>query len=794
MAKQETTAGHPHSIHREHSERWWSLLLLLVSSAVCCSSCSSTRSIPEGAYLLDKVKITTEHQPNDISASDLKPYLRQRPNSKILGMKLGLWLYNWARPEPRTAFGRWLHRIGDAPVIHDDLYTQQSKENLRNYLANCGFYQATVRDTTLIKGSKRKEVRYIVDFGTPTLIDSVHYTVLDSAAAKYIHAAKDAQLVKPGARLDMRLLDAERKRIEALLKEQGFYHFTWMHVGFLADTLDSPHAARLELKVPYAPLNQFAPNLFYRYKVKNLKVYPDYSTSEYQQLPPDSIRTKEYQGLTLAYHDKLRMRPFLINRMVALRPDCLLRFSYMEQTRRNFQDLPLFQYCGFNFREPWNKMADSASHASPDSSALHPMDCDIYLVRNKTMRWQIEPMLTYSGSWGFSLDLSFTHRNLFKAAELLEVRFTGTVEALRKREELKFKTALEFGGSISVLYPYLIFPWVPLDFQHRHQPTTTFKLSYNYQRRPDYRRTLLTTNVLYAWRNPPHISQSVTPFEVGVVKMFDISQEFDARIRSTYQSYSYRSQLITSSGYSLSYRQPASSTQRNGLNLSLNLELSGNILYGIFKLSKTAPTDGTYQLLGLPFSQYAKGDLNLAYTRQLAEKTSLVWRTYLGIGFPYGNVGALPFVKKFYEGGANGVRAWLSRDLGPGSFYEDQLSFPNQTGDIKLEANLELRFPLVWKLEGAIFLDAGNIWAINEHDERQGAMFHFNSFYRQIALGYGAGLRVNLGFMVLRLDLGIRLHDPANRSEPGGERHWIPIQRGYDKRDFALQLGVGYPF
>lgn len=769
-------------------------ILSLVMALSWCCSCSSTRSVPAGAYLLDKVKIRTEHEPEDITASDLKPYLRQRPNAKILGMKLGLWLYNWARPEPRTAVGRWLHRIGDAPVIYDDLYTQQSKENLLNYLASCGFYGATVRDTTIPLGKKRKEVDYVVDFGQPTRIDSVRYTILDSTVAAYIHAADGQQLLKPGSRLDMRLLDAERKRLESLLKEQGFYHFTWMHVGFVADTLGTPHAARLELKIPYGPTSQFAPNLFYRYKVESLTVYPDYNPNTYQQLPPDSLRSKKYRGLTITYHDKPRMRPFLINRMMALRPDSLLRKSYIEQTRRNFQGLPIFQYCSFNFRETWSPRQDSSATRPLGPDTVHPMACEVYLIRNKSMRWQIEPMLTYSGSWGFSLGLSFTHQNLFQAAELLEVRFTGTVEALRKREELKFKTALEFGGSISVLYPYLILPWVPADFQHRHQPTTRFKLSYNYQRRPDYQRTLLTTNVVYSWYNPPYLRQSATPFEVGVVKMFDISPEFEERIRATYQSYSYRSQLITSSSYSLGYHRAASSSSIHGLAVNLNLEISGNILYGCFKLAKATPTQGAYQLLGLPFSQYVKGDINLAYSRWLGDNTFLVGRLYIGVGYPYGNAVALPFVKKFYEGGANGVRAWLSRDLGPGSYYENQLAFPYQTGDIKLEANLELRFPIVWKLEGALFLDAGNIWAINQHDEREGALFRLQTFYRQIALGYGAGLRVNLNFMVLRLDLGIRLHDPANRKAPGGEKHWIPFQRGYARQDFALQLGVGYPF
>lgn len=752
-------------------------------------SCKTTRNVPRNEYLLTTVKITTTDKPDDISKGTLKRYVRQLPNSKILGLRLGLGVYNLARPQPRYKFGRWLQRIGEPPVIYDENLTAQSVDNVRLYLNSRGFYHCEVRDTVYSKGKQRMAVEYRVKFGEPTLIDSVRYDISDTAAARYVDAARGESLLSRGERLDNTLLDAERARLATLLRAEGFYNFSSAWAGFLADTLGSPRRANLTLRIPNQPPDATPPNLLHRYRIDSITIYPNYIASQFNSADSAAFTTTHYQGLRVVSLGKPAIRPRIIDEQLVVKPDSILRAPLVALSNNNFQRLSAVQYSAINFREkPINDSSDAPRQ-------FYPIEGQVFLSHAKNQAYRIEALLTTSGSIGMEGNVSYIHRNLFRGAEKLEVTFTSKVEALRRRDVQSYRTILELGGQVSLTWPGLLLPVYSVRFMQRFQPQTKLALSYNYQRRPDYTRTVASAGYAYNWGSDFGLSQSFTPAQANVIHVLNINEEFAERIQRTYLGYSYQSQIVTTTGYTIGYTKLASLEKPHGVTVKCDAEISGNTLYGFSKWLGKPDENGQFKIAGLPFSQYVRADLNVAYTYMISDKQAIAMRIYGGIGVPYLNSFALPFEKRFFEGGANGVRAWNARDLGPGAYKEEQLTFPNQTGDIKLEANFEYRIGLFWKVEGAFFIDAGNIWTLREESERPGADFKPDEFIRQIAIGYGMGLRLNLGFFVLRLDAGLRLYDPAKPTDPQGpEKHWLPFERPLGWQDWALHFGVGYPF
>lgn len=753
------------------------------------AGCKATRSVPHGQELLTTVKITTEERPSDIGNSTLKRYVRQLPNSRVLGMRIGLGVYNLARREPRHKFGQWLHRIGEPPVIYNESLTAQSVENLRLYLTSRGFYHCEVRDSVYRKGKQCMAVEYKVKFGKPTRIDTIRYSIDDTIAARYVAAARDKSLLSRGERLDKTLLDAERTRIANLLRGEGFYNFSSEWAGFLADTLGSPQRAVLTLRIPKSSPGSAPANLLHRYRIDSLTIYPNYEASKFHSADKTPPTITHYRGLRIVSYGKPTLRPRIINEQLTVKPDSVLRAPQVALSNRNFQRLATVQYTALNFQE--KQLRDTA--ATPPT--YYPIDGELYLTHAKNQAYRVEALLTTSGSIGMEGNISYTHRNLFRGAEKLEITFTSKVEALRRRDAQAYRTALELGGQISLTWPGLLLPVYTARFVQRFQPQTKIAFAYNYQRRPDYTRTVASAGFAYSWESDFGLSQSFTPAQANIVHMLDITDNFAERIRRTYLGYSYQSQIVTATSYSVGYTKIAQPESPHGVMVKCNAELSGNTLYGLRQWIAKPDAHGQFRIAGLPFSQYVRTDLNVAYTYMLTETHAIAVRLYGGIGIPYLNSIALPFEKRFFEGGANGVRAWNARDLGPGSYKEEQLTFPNQTGDVKIEANLEYRVRLFWKIEGALFIDAGNIWALHEEPDRPGADFKADSFTEQIAIGYGGGVRLNLGFFVLRLDAGVRLHDPAKPlNRRGAEAHWLPFERPVGKQDWALHFGVGYPF
>jgi outer membrane protein assembly factor BamA len=421
------------------------------------------------------------------------------------------------------------------------------------------------------------------------------------------------------------------------------------------------------------------------------------------------------------------------------------------------------------------------------------LDCHIQLTQLSQQSFNVELEGTNSaGNLGGALNLVYQHKNLLHGAEQFNMKLKGAFEAMPDKTG-KLRPTQEYGFETSLRLPKFLVPFMKKEgFIKNYNPTTTILAAYNYQDMPFYTRTIANATFGYNWSGHKYRTHIVNPVQLNVVRLISIDTAFQKKIdASSYLAYSYRDVMILGSNYSFIFNNQKIQKSKDYLFLRVNAEAAGNLLSAASRLTGAKKTEGTYNILGQPFAQYIRTDLDLRYNVILNDVSSVVYRGFIGLGIPDGNSKAIPFEKQYFGGGANGIRAWQVRSLGPGSYVPGENEFLNQTADIKLEANAEYRFKLFWVLEGALFLDAGNIWTFNEDASRPGAQFKFNKFFNDIAVGTGTGFRFDFDFVTARIDMGMKLRDPSISNGS----NWILMSRRYNFRDdFAFVLGIGYPF
>ena len=385
--------------------------------------------------------------------------------------------------------------------------------------------------------------------------------------------------------------------------------------------------------------------------------------------------------------------------------------------------------------------------------------------------------------------LGYQNRDIFRGAEMLEVTGTAGYEYM-KAPNSKKRHAMEFGVSASLSFPRFLLANYALN-RNTIAHKTKFELSYNYQDRPYYKRGLTSATWVYSWRNKKNSSFVVRPIGLNLVHVSHIDQDYFNSLQNQYLKHSFQSQFIAAISGSYVLNKQYKLAPNNYTVVRANGELAGNLLYGLSHLfSRPAAGRSYYELFGIRYSQYVRADISASHRIMFGKVTALAARLYAGLAYAYGNSDAVPFDRLFYAGGSNSMRGWAPRTLGPGSSpLPSNVVYPTQLGDMKLEANIELRFPIWGMLHGATFFDAGNIWYIDRKElaYSDSSVFHFNNFYKQLALNTGIGLRLDIKFAILRLDWGIQLHNPNN---PEGQR-WI---HNFKWKNTSLNFGVGYPF
>ncbi len=755
------------------------LLLLLVSS------CNPTKYLEEDEYLLDKYRLRIEN--GKLDHQELDNHIKPKPNKKILGIKFYLGLYDLSGKKD-NGFNRWLRKIGEAPVKYNKYETERNDKQLHLYLNNKGYFNAQVSDTVSFR-KRNARVRYDIVPGHPYTIRSLRYRLEDTTLQGIFYRDTVHTLIKEGQKYDADRLQAERTRIEQLFRNRGYFKFTQEYVYFDVDSSIGSHQVDLTLGIKkYVIVSKEGYRLTVphrKYIVEDVFIYPSYDPNralvDYQGYIK-GLNRDEYHGFVFLHEGKLRANPKVISQSVYVIPGEVYDQEKVRQTHTHLSSLRIYKMVNVVFEEK-----DPYDEVRRD---YYPLSCHIQLSPTTSQSYGVELEGTNSsGNIGAGGNLNYMHRNLLGGAESFSARVSGAIETITESEKRGY--IIELGSDVRLSLPQFLLPVKTENFIRKYNPKTNITAAYNYQRRPDYTRSLMQTTFGYNWSGNELVTHIVNPVQLNFVKMLNETDSFRLYIDTTYLRHSYEDQLILASNYSMIFSNQSLRRGSDFIFIRWNLESAGFLLSSLGRLTNMEQdTLGRYVMFGNAFAQYLKGDVEFRWYKPFNDKTSMVYRVFVGLALPYGNSLAIPFEKQYYSGGANGVRAWRVRDLGPGSYYVKK-DYPNQTGDIKLEANAEYRFKLFWLLEGALFVDAGNIWAVRKDPDRVGAEFAWNRFYKEIALGTGLGLRMDFSFFILRVDLGIQLRNPA---EAEGSR-WISLDGGDIKFPAHVwNVAIGYPF
>ena len=718
-----------------------------------------------------------------IKESDTRLYLKQRPNLKILGaLRFHLGLYNLSGKDQSKWINRWLRKIGEEPVIYDRTEKERSKTEIERYCKSKGYINAVVTDT-IVFDKKKAWVKYKIKPHKPYRVRDSYIKSSDTQVLRKVMADSAKSLIKPGIIFDYDVFDKERERITKLLRSDGYYNFNKTDIQFVVDSnlLSQQVTDTLIIKPKSTQLPDGSVEIedHKRYTINDIYIY----------VPPVNNGANTNQTDYINHLDTLDVNGyhFLINENPVIKPEIILHNTLfkkgdiynsqkVERSHVLLSSIQLIRYVNIRFEE-----------VEIDDNPM--LNCFIQLSPNKSQSFSINLEGTNkSGNIGGAGIFSYQHRNLFKGAEVFDFRLRGARETqVGLNSSLAFNSS-EYGTETSLTYPRFLFPLLSDDFRDKIKSSTTLNLSYNFQQRPDYDRTIFKSIFGYDWKSSKRWSHSVDILDLNYVRVGNMTAAFTNYIDTLFLKFSYEDHVIHSINYDITFNSKASKNSRSSVFVRLGAEAAGNTLYAVNSLLSQKDESGHYTLLNVPFSQYLKFDGEGVFNQYINAKNSLVYRGAFGVAYPYGNLNFLPFEKRYFAGGANSVRAWNVRALGPGTFSAPSNAYYNQTGDLKLEANLEYRFKLFWVLEGAMFVDAGNTWTIRQVETQPGSIFKFDSFFKEIGVGYGLGTRFDFSFFVFRFDMGIKAYDPERIK---AER-WV--KKPSLRSDAAYHIAIGYPF
>ena len=773
-------------VERVYVHRRMRLWLIVGLLALLLSACSTTKYVPEGSYLLDKV--TVEVEDNTVNSGDLSNYLRQRPNFKAFGLfRIYLGVYNLSGRDTTKKINRKLREIGEQPVIYDPFLTFQSEKELQKYMKTKGYMHAEVSSSTRQRREKKMEVKYTIKPNQPYKIRNIENTFASDSRIDSLLQGRygySQTLLKKGDLFDIDVLDSERQRITTFLRRRGFYKFNKEYIAFSADSSVGDHEVDLKILLkPYKEVLADGTEVEKEhplYTVRNINI-TTYNGSTINASNSGPLDTLVYNDrITIFSNGRPLLKPRNLEEDLRIIPGMIYSDFLMERTYSRFNSLGILRQSNIRFEDLHN--------------GKNELDCDIVLYSGKPQSFSFDIEGTNSnGDLGFAANLGYAHKNIFRGSEVFEVKAKYAQEAYSGISDIFHQYVLDLGGEMSLNFPRFIFPFVSTNFKRWVEAHTEFKINYNYQVRPDtYERTTISTGMKYLLNRRRFYKYTIDLINLNYVKI-STSPTFDSVYSADRYSVlreSYSSHFVMSTGFSYSYDNHLS----NALNKKyyrFSIETAGNILQGVNSiLGRKKNEEGQYEVGDIPYAQYVKGEFDFAYNYAFDQRNHLVGHINVGLAYPYGNASVVPFEKRFFGGGANGVRGWSVRTLGPGNYYSENLNdFVKQTGDVKLLMNLEYRAKLFWKIEAAVFVDAGNIWTIKDYESQPNGQFKFNRFFKQIALAYGAGIRFDFSYFLIRFDLGLKAYNPSRQKN----EQWRFKGLNW-KDDCAFHFAIGHPF
>jgi len=733
------------------------------------------KTLPEGTTRLKDNKILIVNS-KKFKTTDLEPYIRQKPNTTfIFAVNPFLLIYNWSNGKSK-GWDKFVQSIGQAPVGFDSTQVKKSEQNIHDHLESLGYFNSRVTHNTKTK-NRQTIVKYIITLGKQYIIDSIRYSIPDTNIRKIIIADTSNSTVKIGDFLSEKKLNEETIRLESLVRNNGFYNFSKNYIFAEADTTDSDYCAKLLIRIENYTRRESPKDSreHKQYYLRKIDVYTDYNPTEtnLEKLKIDSIHFKD---ITIFTHGKPNFRPTVISKMNRMISGELYRENNANKTYERLVSLRNFSGVNVQFDEV----------RTPEGSLKkrEEVDCTIRLTPSKPQGYKInlEASNNSNNLWGISPAISYYHKNLFRGGEWLTLGLMGNFQ-FKLKDNTK---STELGVSTGLSVPSFLL--VPDRIFKNSVPRTEIGVTYNYQSRQEFTRNLISFNYGYNWQMGERFFYRVNPIQLSIIKLYNLSNQFYQSLSDPFLKDAYKNHFDLGAGATLYYTTDASPMPKKSyFYVRWANNLSGNIL-SLFNHSMPVDSAGRRTIWRTQYSQYFRTEMTAVYTWKFREKSSFATRFNIGVGYAYGNSSTLPFEKLFYSGGANSLRGWQSRSIGPGSSQIDTtFSIPNQTGDFKLELNAEYRFGLFWKVEGALFADAGNIWNIKTEEGREDALLKSDTFFKTIALNWGSGLRLNLDFVILRLDLGIIAYDPRSAE-------WYGLKDLFKNNTYSLQFGVGYPF
>lgn len=772
--------------------QWVFLQAMAIVALLVVSSCNATKHIPDGKYLLNKVRIEVDD--NSFNKKELKNYLRQTPNHEILGgVKFQLAIYNWSGKDSTKWYNKWVRKLGQPPVIYDPSLTEASKSQLRLALINKGYMDATVEADTVSKG-KKMQVDYRIKAGEPHYINSLEYEIPDDTIRSLILQDSTKLLLKEKALFDRNVMEQERVGIADRLRYNGYFGFSKDYITYTADTTENSKAVDLVLKVKPPYQNRIEGYEVHEpFYIRKVYVITDFDPSTEKQLSNYRLLpSEEYKGVNIIYGEEKYLRANIIDDNCFIKVGEKYNSTDVDRTYQSFGRLGILKYINISFETVGRE----------DGRLM--LDAFILLTKGKSQTVSVSLEGTNSeGDLGFGIATTYQHRNIARGSETLSAKFGINYESISgDMSGLINNRYAEYSGEVNINFPKFIFPFLKKSFRQKIRANTEFGTSFTYQERPEYTRVIAGAGWKYKWTERGSMINHV--FDLLDINYVYLPKKTDSFLDEIAPDnpllrYSYEDHFIMRTGYSFYYTNKQSSTgignvvyQPNIYTFRAGIETAGNLLFGISRLSKQKkdPNAQAYKIFGIQYSQYVKLNADYSLNHSFDRRNSLVFHIGAGVAIPYGNTTILPFEKRFYAGGANSVRGWSVRTLGPGSYNANNSvsSFMEQCGDIRLDMNVEYRAKLFWVFELAAFIDAGNVWTIRYYENQPGGEFKLNEFYKQIAAAYGLGLRMNFNYFLLRLDCGMKAFNPAK----GQER--VPLIHPDFKRDFAVHFSIGYPF
>ena len=711
-------------------------------------SCSTTRILPEGQERLsaNRIRITNS---DGLKVSEISPYLKQTAK----GWAPSLCIYNWQNGEGK-GWDRFATKLGKPPVVFDSTKVESSIENICDHLEYIGYYSSSVDAEIEHRSNRKVRVNYAVTLGKRYPIRQISYELpMQREFRKDFYADTVRSSIKVGDYLSEDALEKESARSATALRNRGYYDFSKNFFFCEADTVSNQDSANLHIMVK------------------------EYTRNEKKEVRRD-FNKYTLGKITVTYPEQLRFRPGVLRQLNSLKSGDLYSERKIDNTYSRFNGISLFNSVSMHLTPRENEPV---------------VDCDINLQKGKIQgfKFGLEASVNSNGIFAISPQLSFFNKNIFRGGEILNV-------SVSSNHQMKFNDKNVRSNEVS-LNASLLFPrFIPVPtrlFRGPNLPQTKINASYNFQKRPEFTRNKATAQFGYTGSFKRSFFYELYPISWNLVRLPYIDNEFAESMKTNPFMYNaYQDHFDMGLNGVLYYSSVGNNTNPKVTNWygRLEIDLAGNIL-SAFKSVMRKNGLGQGMLIGIPFSQYVRAEASLGKTFVWGKRDgqALAMRLLAGVGHAYGNSVSLPFEKQFYGGGANSLRGWSARTIGPGcSQMNKEFVIPNQSGDMKLEANIEYRFLMFWKLSGALFLDAGNIWNLGEPLDGMSydSFLQWETLAQSLAIDWGYGLRVDLNFIILRLDMGIRLHDPARTGSK-----WVAPKEWF-KNNYAIHFGVGYPF